>query len=106
MEETEYMFKNYSVRNLDQLSFNQLLGSFILSSFKLFQVISSVQLLGCVRLFVTSWTAALQVSLSSTNPQSLVKLMSIKSVMPSSHLILLSPSPPTFNLSQHQGVFQ
>ena len=68
--------------------------------------VDSISQFSCVRLFVTSWTAALQVSLSSTNPQSLVKLMSIKSVMPSSHLILLSPSPPTFNLSQHQGVFQ
>ena len=39
-------------------------------------------------------------------PQSLLKLMSIESVMPSNHLILLSsPSPPTFNLSQHQGLF-
>ena len=39
-------------------------------------------------------------------PQSLLKLMSIESVMPSNHLILLSsPSPPTFSLSQHQGLF-
>ena len=32
--------------------------------------------------------------------------MSIESVMPSNHLILLSPSPPAFNLSQHQGLFK
>lgn len=38
MEETEYMFKNYSVRNLDQLSFNQLLCSFVLSSLNYFKL--------------------------------------------------------------------
>ena len=48
----------------------------------------SVQSLGCVCLIVTSWTAAPQASLSITNSQSLLKLMSIESVMPSSHLIL------------------
>ena len=53
--------------------------------------ISSVQLLSRVRLFVTPWTAALQASLSITNSQSLPKLMSIESVMPSSHLILCRP---------------
>ena len=50
--------------------------------------ISSVQLLSCVQLFLTSWTAARQASLSITNSQSLLKLMSIKSVMSSNHLIL------------------
>ena len=52
---------------------------------------SSVQLLGCVCLFVTPWTAAPQASLSITNSQSLLKLMSIKSVMPSNHFILCHP---------------
>ena len=52
---------------------------------------SLVQSLSCVRLFVTSWTAALQASLSITNFRSLLKLMSIKSVMPSNHLILCHP---------------
>ena len=47
-----------------------------------------VQLLSRVRLFVTSWTAASQASLSMTNSWSLLKLMSIESVMPSNHLIL------------------
>ena len=50
-----------------------------------------VQLLSCVRLFVTPCAAAYQASLSITNPQSLLKLMSIKSVMPSNHLILCRP---------------
>ena len=61
---------------------------------------SSVQSLSCVRLFVTPWTAAHQASLSITNSQSLLKLMSIfELVMPSSHLILCRPrllSPSIF----------
>ena len=52
---------------------------------------SSVQLLSHVRLFVTPWTAACQTSLSITNSWSLLKLMSIESVMPSNHLILCHP---------------
>ena len=52
---------------------------------------SSVQFLSCVRLFVTPWTAARQASLSITNSRSLLKLMSIESVMPSNHLILCRP---------------
>ena len=54
-------------------------------------LLSSVQLLSCVRIFVTPWTAACQASLSITNSQSLPKLMSIESVMPSSHLIICHP---------------
>ena len=52
---------------------------------------SSVQLLSCVQLFATPWTAAHQASLSITNSWSLLKLMSIQSVMPSNHLILCHP---------------
>ena len=48
----------------------------------------SVQSVSHVRLFVTPWTAACQASLSITNSQSLLKLMSTESVMPSNHLIL------------------
>ena len=66
---------------------------------------SSVQLLSHVWLFATPWTAPRQASLSITNSQSLLQLMSIESVMPSNHLILSSPSP-AFNLSQHQGLFK
>ena len=50
-----------------------------------------VQLLSRVWLFVTPWTAAPQASLSITNSQSLLKLMSIELVMPSNHLILCRP---------------
>ena len=65
---------------------------------------TSVQLLSCVWLFVTPWIAAHLASLSITNSQSLIKLMSIESVMPSSHLILcrplflLPPIPPSFKV--------
>ena len=47
-----------------------------------------MKLLSHVRLFATPWTAACKASLSTTNPQSLHKLMFIESVMPSNHLIL------------------
>ena len=52
---------------------------------------TSLQLLSHVRLFVTPWTEALQASLSITNSWSLLKLMSMESVMPSNHLILCHP---------------
>ena len=52
---------------------------------------SSVQSLSHVWLFVTPWAAAYQASLSITNSQGLLKLMSIVSVMPSNHLILCHP---------------
>ena len=52
---------------------------------------SSVQLLSHVLLFVTPWNAAHQASLSITNSRSLLKLISIESVMPSSHLTLCCP---------------
>ena len=59
-------------------------------SLKLF-IFSSVQLLSCVRLFATPWTAAHQASLSITNSKSPPKFMSIELVMPSSYLILCRP---------------
>ena len=54
-------------------------------------VISSVQSLRRIRLFATPWTAARQASLSITSSWSLLKLMSIESVMPTNHLILSHP---------------
>ena len=70
-----------------------------------FYLRSPIQLLSCVQLFETPWTAACQASLSITNSRSLLKLMSIKLMMSFSHLILCcpSPSPPALNLAQHQG---
>ena len=66
--------------------------------------ISSVQLLSHVWLFVTPWTIARQASLSTTNSRSSLKLMSIKLVKPSNHLILcrplllLPPVPPSIRV--------
>ena len=54
-------------------------------------MLSSVQSLSCVRLFAILWTTAHQASLSITNSQSLLKLMSTESVMLSNHLILCHP---------------
>jgi len=68
----------------------------------------SVQLLSRVRLFGTPWIAARQASLSITNSQSLPKLTSIESVMPSSHLILccplllLPPIPPSIRVFSNE----
>ena len=66
-------------------------GIFLVVVVKIFFFGCSVQLLSCVRLLVTPWTAALQASLSIANSQSLLRLMSIESVMPSNHLILCRP---------------
>ena len=67
----------------------------------------SVQWLSRVQLFTTPRIAARQASLSITNSQSLLKLTSIESVIPSNRLILCHPLIlPALNLSQHQGLFQ
>ena len=63
-------------------------------------------MLSHVQLIVTPWPVAHQASLTITNSQSSLKLMSVELVMPSNHFILLSSRSPAFNLSQHQGVFQ
>ena len=73
---------------------------------------SSVQSLSCVQLFVTSWITARQDSLFITNSQSSHKLMSIKSVMPSSHLILcrslllLPPIPPSIRVFSNESALR
>ena len=54
-------------------------------------MVSSVQLLSDVQLFATPWAAACQTSLSITNSQNLLSLMSIELVMSSNHLILCGP---------------
>jgi len=72
-------------------------------------IFSSVQSLSRVPLFVTPWVAARQASLSITNSRSLPKLMSIKLVMPSSHLILcrplllLPPIPPSIRVFSNES---
>ena len=71
---------------------------------------SSVQLLSCVWLFATPWTAVHLTSLSINNPWSLLKLKSIELVMPSNHLILccplllLPPVPPSISLSNESAL--
>ena len=73
---------------------------------------TSVQSLSRVRLFVTPWTEAHQAFLSITNSRSLLKLMSIESVMPSNHLILccplllLPPIPPSIRLFSSESVIR
>ena len=57
-------------------------------SIYIWRAFSLVQSLSCVQLFVTLWTAVCQSSLSITNSQNLLKLMSMDLVMPSNHLIL------------------
>ena len=70
----------------------------LLSVYFILWVISSVQSLSHVQLFVTPWTAAHQASLSITNSPSLLKLMSVEQVMSSNHLTLCHPLllPPVF----------
>ena len=73
---------------------------------------SSVQLLSHVRLFATPWITARQASLPITSSHSLLKLMSIESVMPSSHLILcrplllLPPIPPSIRVFSNESTLR
>ena len=73
---------------------------------------SSVQSLSRVRLFATPWTAARQASLSTNYSRSSLKLMSIESVMPCSHLILchplllLPPIPPSIRVFSNESTLR
>ena len=73
---------------------------------------TSVQSLSRVWLFATPWVAACQASLSITNSQSSLKLTSIESVMPSSHLILcrplllLPPIPPSIKVFSNESILR
>ena len=73
------------------------------------RALESVQLLNCVWLFAIPWITAHQASLSITNSRSSLKLMSIESVMPSSHLILcrplllLPPVPPSIRVFSNES---
>ena len=75
------------------LRYSQLIQilTFISSTWKVMDQFSSVQSLSRVQLFTTPWTAAHQTSLSITNSWSLLKFMSIESVIPSNHLMLCHP---------------
>ena len=75
-------------------------------------IIRSDQSLSRVQLFATPWIAACQASLSITNSRSLLKLMSIESMMPSSHLILchplllLPPIPPSIRVFSNESTLR
>ena len=79
---------------------------------KITESIVFVQLVSCVRFFVTPQTAACQASLSCTISWGLLKLMSIESVMPSSHLILcrpfllLPPIPPNIKVFSNESTLR
>ena len=85
----------YSVFYLDVWYHPSVTWAGALSCFSLFSElissVQSVQSLSRIRLFATPWITARQASLSITNSQSSLKLMSIESVMPSSHLVLCRP---------------
>ena len=90
----------------DQTQVSHIVGGFFTIWF------SSVQLLSHVRLFATPWIPVRQASLSITNSQSSLKLTSIKSVMPSSHLILsrplllLPPIPPSTRVFSNESTLR
>ena len=96
--------------NLDDYSFTIFYHSqsIVLLNFQF----NSVQWLSCVQLFATPWTAARQSSLSITNSRNSLKLTSIESVMPSSHLIfcrpllLLPPIPPSIRVSSNESTLR
>ena len=85
---------------------------YIFNYFLIMHQFSSVQSLSCVRLFATPWTAACQASLSITNSRSSLRLTSIESVMPSSHLILgcplflLPPIPPSIRVFSYESTLR
>ena len=85
----------------------QMLNDCRMVDIEFFSNLLCVQFSSVTQLCPTLWTAACQASLSITNSWSLFKLMCIKLVMPSNHLILCHPLLlPAFNLSQHWGIFQ
>ena len=85
---------------------------FLVSTNNISVQFSSVQSLSCVWLFTTPWIAARQASLSITNSRSSLKLTSMESVMPSSHLILchplllLSPIPPSIRVFSNESTLR
>ena len=100
---------------LDTLVFKLWLDVFALWNFAKFKItvqFSSVQSLSCVQLFVTPWIAVHQASLPITSSWSSLRLMSVESVMPSSHLILcrplllLPPIPPNIRVFSNESTLR
>ena len=89
-----------------------LISLFWFLHFSVLSLVSSVQSLSRVQLFMTPWTAACQASLSITNLRSLLKPMSTELVMPSNHLILchslllLPPIPPSIRVFSNESVLR
>ena len=103
-----YMFQCYSLKSSHPCLLPQspkacslYLCLFCCLTYRIIVPFSSVQSLSHVRLFATPWTAAHQASLSITNSQSPPKPMSIKLVIPSNNLILLSVMPTNHLISSH-----
>ena len=85
---TEYVLDGWMLNRTSILNHWLYSCFYVINTLQLLAYFSSVQLLSHVWLFVTPWTAAHQASLSITNSWSLLKLISIESVMPSNHLVL------------------
>ena len=103
------MYIIYNCNNTKERGEN---GATLEQSFCILLEFGSVQSLSHVRLFATPWIAGCQASLSITNSQSSLKLMSIELVMPSSHLILccplipLPPIPPNIRVFSNESTLR
>ena len=113
-DRTNYTTQWLNTNKREQINHFPKLGLSTASPWPLFSSVqfSSVHLLSRVWLFATPWIAAHQASLSITNPQSSPKLLSIESVMPSSHLILcrpllpLPPIPPSIRVFSNESTLR
>ena len=100
--------QSHFIRNMLNYVFSKISSPFVLSTLQF----SSVQSLSRVRLFATPWITARQASLSITISQSSLRLMSIESMMQSSHLILshtillLPPIPPIIRVFSNESVLR
>ena len=105
----DWSFKNKTGKNLKEQSLTQYPLNDLGQSTSAILQFHSVQSLSRVRLFVTPWIPARQASLSITNSRSSLSLMSIESMMPSSHLILchplllLPPIPPSIRVFSNES---
>ena len=97
------------INQLEKKVIKGLWSQYFCDDHEYFSIFSSVQSLSHVQLFATPWIAACQASLSITNSQSTLKVTSIESVMPSSHLILCRPLlllptiPPTIRVFSNES---
>ena len=107
-----YPFSRHNPWNLHTITWNNHRPPDLFDVQWLIYQLGSVQSLSRIRLFATPWTAACQASLSITNSQSVLKLMSIESVMPSSHLnlchpfLLLPPIPPSIRVFSNESTLR